>query len=242
MDIQACSNFFVQSFWEKVRSPKRACPHHPPSHADAHVGSLRYASCERACILKRGEREGRARAAATASKCNRKPVKRERYTQGTTTLDRSFRLSGAQRKALEEEQTRDMEERYGKLLGDRTLKSALVIMRDASGQIEGCCGIELAVADTDAFQPLKRSEGEKMLKGGLAALGGRARNELRGKPVQFVAASVLPEGYALIPVLSNLAVREESRGRGLARLLARRCEVISASWGFSELMLLVEVS
>ena len=182
------------------------------------------------------------RAAATASKRNHKPVKRERYMQGTTTLDRSFRLSGAQRKALEEEQTRDMEDRYGKLLGDRTLKSALVIMRDASGQIEGCCGIELAVADTDAFQPLKRSEGEKMLKFGLAALGGRARNELRGKPVQFVAASVLPEGYALIPVLSNLAVREESRGRGLARLLARRCEVISASWGFSELMLLVEVS
>ena len=182
------------------------------------------------------------RAAATASKRNHKPVKRERYMQGTTTLDRSFRLSGAQRKALEEEQTRDMEDRYGKLLGDRTLKSALVVMRDAGGQIEGCCGIELAVADTDAFQPLKRSEGEKMLKGGLAALGGRARNELRGKPVQFVAASVLPEGYALIPVLSNLAVREESRGRGLARLLARRCEVISASWGFSELMLLVEVS
>ena len=218
------------------------CPHHPPSHADAHVGSLWSASCECACILKRGEREGRARTTATASKCNRKQVKRERYTQGTTTLDRSFRLSGAQRKALEEEQTRDMEERYGKLLGDRTLKSALVVMRDAGGQIEGCCGIELAVADTDAFQPLKRSEGEKMLKGGLAALGGRARNELRGKPVQFVAASVLPEGYALIPVLSNLAVREESRGRGLARLLARRCEVISASWGFSELMLLVEVS
>jgi hypothetical protein len=35
-----------------------------------------------------------------------------------------------------------------------------------------------------------------MLKGGLSALGGRARNELRGKPIQFIAASVLPEGDA----------------------------------------------
>ena len=163
-----------------------------------------------------------------------------REHQGTTEGG-AVELNGAQRKAVEEEQGRDMKDRYGKLLGDRKLKSALVIMRDESGQIEGCCGVELAVADTDAFKPLPRSDGENMLKGGLAALGGRARNELRGKPVQFVAASVLPDGYALIPVLSNLAVCEKSRGRGLARQLARRCEVISASWGFSEMMLLVEV-
>jgi hypothetical protein len=32
-----------------------------------------------------------------------------------------------------------------------------------------------------------------MLKGGLAALGGRARNELRNQPVQVVAARVLPQ-------------------------------------------------
>ena len=163
-----------------------------------------------------------------------------REHQGTTEGG-AVELNGAQRKAVEEEQGRDMKDRYGKLLGDRKLKSALVIMRDESGQIEGCCGVELAVADTDAFKPLPRSDGENMLKGGLAALGGRARNELRGKPVQFVAASVLPDGYALIPVLSNLAVCEKARGRGLARQLARRCEVISASWGFSEMMLLVEV-
>jgi len=161
------------------------------------------------------------------------------WEKGTTEVG-AVELNGAQRKAVEEEQGRDMKDRYGKLLGDRKLKSALVIMRDESGQIEGCCGVELAVADTDAFKPLPRSDGENMLKGGLAALGGRARNELRGKPVQFVAASVLPDGYALIPVLSNLAVCEKSRGRGLARQLARRCEVISASWGFSEMMLLVE--
>ena len=68
-----------------------------------------------------------------------------------------------------------------------------------------------------------RERGENMLKGGLSALGGRARNELskRTRVVRFlsvtlwpagkaplieVANAVLPENYGLIPVLSNLAV------------------------------------
>lgn len=176
MDIEVCSKFFVESFWEK----------------------------------------------------------------STTTMSRPLAMSESQRKAVEQEQLRDLQDRYGKLLGERKLKSALVVLRDAGGEIEACCGVELAVADTEAFELLPRSEGEQMLKGGLAALGGRARSELRGQPVQMVAARVLPQGYALIPVLSNLAVRESSRGQGLGKRLCEQCETVAAGWGFSEMMLLVE--
>lgn len=176
MDIEVCSKFFVESFWEK----------------------------------------------------------------STTTLDRTVEFNDRTRSAVQQEQLRDLQDRYGKLLGERKLKSALVVMRDDAGAIEACCGLELAVADTDAFECLPRAEGENMLKGGLAALGGRARNELRGQPVQQLALRVLPEGYALIPVLSNLAVRETSRGRGLGKDVCERCAVIARGWGFSEMMLLVE--
>ena len=176
MDIEVCSKFFVESFWEK----------------------------------------------------------------STTTMSRPVEMTNSQRKAVEQEQLRDLQDRYGKLLGERKLKSALVVLRDQEGRIEACCGVELAVADTEAFELLARAEGEQMLKGGLAALGGRSRNELRGQPVQMVAARVLPQGYALIPVLSNLAVRESSRGQGLAKQVCQQCEVIAAGWGFSEMMLLVE--
>jgi ribosomal protein S18 acetylase RimI-like enzyme len=176
MDIEVCSKFFVESFWEK----------------------------------------------------------------STTTLSRPVEMTSSQRNAVQQEQLRDLQDRYGKLLGERKLKSALVVLRDEAGAIEACCGVELAVADTEAFELLSRAEGEQMLKGGLAALGGRTRNELRGQPVQLVAAKVLPQGYALIPVLSNLAVRDSSRGRGLAKQLCKQCEVIASGWGFSEMMLLVE--
>jgi ribosomal protein S18 acetylase RimI-like enzyme len=41
-------------------------------------------------------------------------------------------------------------------------------------------------------------------------------------------------------VLSNLAVRETSRGQGLGKLLCDRSAVTARAWGFSEMMLLVE--
>ena len=166
----------------------------------------------------------------------------ESFWEKGTTVSRAAgeMLDAKVRSALQQEQLRDLQDRYGKLTGERKLKSALVVLRDDSGDIEACCGVEIAVADTDVFELLPRAEGESLLKGGLASLGGRARNELRGQPIQVVAGRVLPEGYALIPVLSNLAVRQSSRGKGLAKEVCQRVEVISGSWGFRELMLLVE--
>jgi hypothetical protein len=60
MDIQACSNFFVQSFWEKVPSPNCAALNVPPSPSLAcRRARGRFVVCclERACILKRGSEE-----------------------------------------------------------------------------------------------------------------------------------------------------------------------------------------
>ena len=68
----------------------------------------------------------------------------------------------AQRRAVQQEALRDLQDRYGQLLGERKLKSALLVMRDEAGAIEACCGIELAVADTQAAETLPRTEGEQV--------------------------------------------------------------------------------
>ena len=67
----------------------------------------------------------------------------------------------AQRRAVQQEALRDLQDRYGQLLGERKLKSALLVMRDEAGAIEACCGVELAVADTQAAETLPRTEGEQ---------------------------------------------------------------------------------
>jgi hypothetical protein len=62
---------------------------------------------------------------------------------------------------VQQEALRDLQDRYGQLLGERKLKSALLVMRDEAGAIEACCGVELAVADTQAAETLPRTEGEQ---------------------------------------------------------------------------------
>ena len=76
------------------------------------------------------------------------------WLQGTTFG--KLQLKSEQRKELECEQNRDMSERYGRLVGKRKLQSSLLIARDDSGAIEGCVGIEIAVADSSSGTVLSR--------------------------------------------------------------------------------------
>ena len=69
----------------------------------------------------------------------------------------SLDLSQEQRKELDEEQIRDMTTRYGRLVGRRKLQSALLVARSDSGEIEGCVGLEVAVADAETGNVLPRS-------------------------------------------------------------------------------------
>jgi hypothetical protein len=122
------------------------------------------------------------------------------WLRGTTLGE--LELNAAQRKDLDREQYRDMSERYGRLVGKRKLRSSLLIARDSDGYIEGCVGVEIAVADgssgtvlsrcvawrmsistSDSTTPMFgwfcRAEGEALLLSSLSALGARKRGELR---------------------------------------------------------------
>ena len=76
------------------------------------------------------------------------------WLQGTTLG--TLHINSYQRKELEQQQYRDLSERYGRLVGKRKLESSLLIARDESGAIEGCVGIEIAVADATSRTVLSR--------------------------------------------------------------------------------------
>jgi len=79
---------------------------------------------------------------------------RARLLQGTATGP--VELSTSQRPLLEAEQERDMAERYGKLVGKRKLMASLLVARLDTGEVAGCVGVEVAVADRFSGEVLPR--------------------------------------------------------------------------------------
>lgn len=86
-------------------------------------------------------------------------------------------ISSNLRQELARQHLVDMEERYGELVGARRLASQLLIARaEASSEIVGLCGCELAVVDTVGPSVLPRRRGEALFKDRLAMMGARERN------------------------------------------------------------------
>mmetsp|Transcript_232 Transcript_232/g.522 ORF Transcript_232/g.522 Transcript_232/m.522 type:complete len:290 (+) Transcript_232:162-1031(+) len=164
------------------------------------------------------------------------------FWEQSTAIEGGLQLSEAQRAALEQVQEGDMSERYGKLVGKRKLMSELFVSRGDDGMVEACAGVEVAVADRTTGQVLKRNKGEELLTGSLAAMSARERNTLRRVSLTELADAVLPSNLGLVPVLSNLAVGSEARGQGLGQQMVQQCEDAAKSWGFGEMLLLVEAS
>ena len=149
-------------------------------------------------------------------------------------------LSRRQREEITRQQLADMEERYAELVGARRLESQLLVSRGGGGEIVGCVGCELAVVHYAAAAVLPRRKGEAIFKEALGEVGARERNLLRKMPLAQLAASVLPAGHIVCPVLSNLAVASAARRTGLARVLCEACEAAALEWGFGAIMLQVE--
>jgi|TARA_B100000524_G_scaffold347592_1_gene249923 ribosomal protein S18 acetylase RimI-like enzyme len=161
------------------------------------------------------------------------------FWSASTSTESAPALSENQRGELARMQLIDMEERYSELVGTRRLKSTLLIAR-MDDEIVGCCGCELAVVERAAMRVLPRSKGEAIFKNAFAELGGRARNELRKASLQELSARLLPPGFEVQPVLSNLACDPSRRGTGLGRVLCERCEDASLEWGYDSILLQVE--
>ena len=157
-------------------------------------------------------------------------------------------LNSAQLGELADLTLQDMEDRYAELVGARRLKSALLVARRSpDGPVVGCVGCELAVVsrfidmnDRLVERVETRKRGEAMFAAELAELGGRARNELRGMPLQLLATALLEDGTTVEPVLANLAVASSERGTGLGVELCARVDDLAKEWGFGSVLLQVE--
>jgi ribosomal protein S18 acetylase RimI-like enzyme len=152
-------------------------------------------------------------------------------------------LDDKQRAKLAEQHRADFDRRYGELTGKRRFPSALLLAH-SGGQILGCAGVEMTIVDAPGNQILDRPQAEALFADRFAAMGGRERNQYRKASLEELAAVFLDQGQETIrPVLSNLAVRRESRGTGLGTRLIEGCEGIArsaGSWSGDDLWLLVE--
>lgn len=134
------------------------------------------------------------------------------------------------RSELVRQHQRDMDERYGELVGARRLSSRLLVARDESGGILGLVGCELAVVDASKCCVFPRKRGEAIFNDALAAMGGRQRNELRKASLPVLAEALLPASACVMPVLSNLAVLPAGRRKGLGRKLCTEVEAVVRGW------------
>lgn len=129
--------------------------------------------------------------------------------------------------------------RYGDLVGSRRLKSQLFIVRDDSGAIGGCVGVEMALVEPAAGKVLSRAAGDGLLTQELSSMGARERNQYRKMGAAELTANLFPE-YQVYALLANLAVGPSLRGQGLARSLCMACETAGNEWELPAIMLQVE--
>jgi len=135
---------------------------------------------------------------------------------GTTTMD-----------ALTEEQSIDLDGRYGERMGARLFPSGLLLARlDDFGETPvGMVGIEAALWDRSERKVLSNGQSESMLKDALSSVGPKQRRALKGASLQALCSELL-SGSSLEPalVLANLAVLPSARRRGVANSLCRAAE------------------
>jgi len=159
------------------------------------------------------------------------------WRQGTTVG--SLELTGPERSELVSQQTSDMQARYGELVGQRRLKSQLILATDESEAIVGCVGVEMALIQPQSGKVLTRSQGEGLLNGELSVMGGRERNQYRKMSAVELTAALFPE-YQCYGLLANLAVAPQARGSGLGKALCDACAEVAVEWGVQAIMLQVE--
>ena len=159
------------------------------------------------------------------------------WQEGTTVGKQD--LSIMERTSLVSQQNDDMIMRYGELVGQRRLRSRLMVAKDDADEVVGCVGVEMALVQPQTGQVLSRSQGEGLLANELSSMGGRERNQFRKMGVVELTAALFPE-YQVYALLANLAVAPSTRGAGLGRALCASCEAAGSEWGVAAIMLQVE--
>jgi len=125
-------------------------------------------------------------------------------------------------------------------MGQRRLPSTFLVAKDASGKLQGCIGVEIALVDRDEEKIIPKKQGEAKLKNAIGALGPKQRRALKGAQPAELVSELLPDNMDVAPVLANLAVDTTLRRQGLAQALCNEVEATVRNWGYDEVLLEVE--
>jgi ribosomal protein S18 acetylase RimI-like enzyme len=147
------------------------------------------------------------------------------------------------RSKLIQEQAYDLSSKYAERMGKRLLDSRFLIGTNAdSGIILGVVGVETTLYDKGRKNILSVEKAEEKLKHAISSLGPKERRAYKDSTVEQVAKELLSPDYIAICCLSNLAVRQELRGRGIALQLCTEAERVAAEWKYNSIFLKVEVT
>lgn len=161
------------------------------------------------------------------------------FWEASTTWE-GVSFTDKERKEVSEGGIQDMEQRYGQIMGKRRLQSQFFVAREPdTGKIVGCVGVEAAIVDPMLGKVFTRTEGESLIKTEFEVMSVRERPKYRRLHIKELTEAFFPE-YKVFGLLANLAVDKSTRGKGLARILCKKCEEKTAEWGLDAIVLQVE--
>jgi len=137
------------------------------------------------------------------------------------------------------EQAADLQEKYGETMGKRLANCCVVgALDEETKELIGLVTLKETLLVNNNV--LESEKAESIAKNAVAALGPKQRREYKNAPIRKIADQLLSPETKAICVMSNLAVSEKARRRGVARTLCQEVEALAGDWGFSEAHLIVE--
>jgi len=137
------------------------------------------------------------------------------------------------------EQSADLQEKYGEIMGRRLANACVVGALDPeTKELIGLATLKETLLINN--EVLESEKAEAIAKNAVAALGPKQRREYKSASITKIAQELLSADTKAVCILSNLAVGKKARRKGVARALCDEIEALADDWGFCEVHLLVE--
>lgn len=156
-------------------------------------------------------------------------------------IDDASSISDEARLGLIVEQSADLQEKYGEVMGKRLANGAVIAALDP--ETRSFIGV-VTLKETlmkNGFV-LEAEKAEAIARNAVASLGPKDRRAYKNAPISKIAEECLPADTKSVCVLSNLAVSPDARRRGVANALCNEVDALVEDWGYNEVHLLVEAA
>jgi ribosomal protein S18 acetylase RimI-like enzyme len=144
---------------------------------------------------------------------------------------------------LREDAANYLSSQYGERMGQRLLKTCIIaaespLCDSANSEIAGLLCMHELVWNNNNILP--DEESETILRNAVASLGPKDRRSYKDASTIDIASKLLSSSAKAVCVISNLAVSQSFRRRGIAVDLCQAAEEMAREWGYDFLHLKVE--